>query len=213
MRSMIRNGGVLLLFGMLVVVGPILSEPKPSTTPKSRIALVNLMQLVKGSTKVRSFMEVNKKYLQPLQDQAKKLVIQINGQTKELENKELSRDRRTELETQLTESKSKFDKLAEEAKAAFRKKNDEQLVIVYKEITETANRYARQHDFDMIFHYNDFPADTPDYFGLVNVTRKMQAGAAMPLYIRDGVEITDELIAILNDAFRAETKPDDKDEF
>jgi Skp family chaperone for outer membrane proteins len=212
MRSMIRNGGVLVLVGMLVMVGKSLSEPKASPVPKSRIALINLAQLFKGYAKVARFNIEHVKLLEPLKIKEKRLQAQIDAHTKELETKEMSEEQRVELDTQLTEYKRKIEDIHNEAKRASIKKNETHMVIVYKELSELARRYAKEHDLDVVFHYNDVPTEDPAYFKPTNVSRKINSGTVVPLYIREGVDITNDMIAQLNDAYRAETKPDDKEE-
>jgi Skp family chaperone for outer membrane proteins len=209
---MLRTGGVLLFVGMLVVVGKSLSEPQVPPAPKSRIALINLAQVFKGYAKVACFNNETKKLIEPLKIKAKRIQIQIDAHTRELETKEMSDDQRAELDMQLTEYKRKVEDIHNEAKRAFTKKNEEQMVILYKEVSELATRYAKQHDLDLVFNYNDVPMEDPTYFNPANIHRKLQTSTVFPMYIREGMDITNEIIAHLNDAYRAETKTEDIEE-
>ncbi len=58
------------------------------------------------------------------------------------------------------------------------------------------------HGFDLVVHYNDVPADSAEFFSPVNVSRKIQAGAFIPLYIAPGMDITQEVVTALNETYR-----------
>jgi hypothetical protein len=49
----------------------------------------------------------------------------------------------------------------------------------------------------MVMHYNDavVPADL---YNSVNIERKLQTGACMPMYLAPGMNITDTISAMLN---------------
>jgi Skp family chaperone for outer membrane proteins len=210
MRSLLRNGSVWLILAMLVLVGRSLSGPKQSTVPKCRIALINLEQVLKESAKLASFAKENQKHLEPLQSKAKMIEAKIVSLTTSLAKKDLGKEKRLELETQLTENQHILKEITKETKDLAAQQTKEQEVRLYKDISGVAKRYTKQHDLDLIFHYKDKLVNDPDYFGPANVSRKIEAGALIPLYIRDGLDISNEIISLLNEANYQETKGDDK---
>jgi Skp family chaperone for outer membrane proteins len=206
MRSLFRNSGVWLFVGMLFVVGPSLSEPKEAPPPCNRIGLINLMQLFKRYAKKPSFFEENKKLLEPYQSKARLILVQIEVHQKALQTENLAEEKRTELETNLIEYQSQFEEITKVAKKLFEANTEKQLVLCYKDISAVAKRYAVEHDLDLIVHYNDFLVDEPNYFGSTNVSRKIKARSLIPMHLPEGVDITNEMIAILNEAYRSEGK-------
>jgi len=102
--------------------------------------------------------------------------------------------------------KRQLDEVSHDAKVLYAKKNEEQMVIVYKEIMEAAQRYARKHDIDLVMHYNDVPPDQPDFYSAVNVSRKIQAGACIPMVIAPGMDITKATTAELNEKYDGDKK-------
>jgi hypothetical protein len=54
--------------------------------------------------------------------------------------------------------------------------------------------------YDLVLHYND-ATTSQEYWSAMNIARKLQAGACMPLHYGPGVEITNEVVNALNTAF------------
>jgi Skp family chaperone for outer membrane proteins len=88
--------------------------------------------------------------------------------------------------------------IGDEAKKVLGKKSDEQMVILYKDIQSVAERYAKAHDIELVLHWNEATTEE-DLFSPLNVARKMQAGTCMPVYVAPGMDISKEVVAILND--------------
>ncbi len=182
MRRSLQVGGMVLILGTLVLVGHLASAPKQTPTPRTRIALINLAQVFKGYHKVTAYANESKKLLEPYQEKAKELKEQIEAHAKALEDKTLPEETRKEHERKRKLRERKMEDLANEAKELYTKKNEAQMLIVYKEVMAEAHRYAKAHDIDLVMHYNDVPADNPEYWKAGNVARKIQAGATIPMY-------------------------------
>jgi Skp family chaperone for outer membrane proteins len=228
MRSMLRTGGGLLLFAMLVLVGKTLSNPNPPADPKvpppkNRIALINLTLVFKGYVKVAG---IDKK----THDLATRLKTNdprvLSQQNKMLQDHYDSLDRewkkwenmkhpeeirvRTALEGELTKLKLEIDNV-KSAVTLLRINKEEQAGVIYKKISEAARCYAKEHDLDVVFQYNDIRVGWPEYFGTANDHRTIHDAGVVPIYIRVGVDITNEIIHMLTDAYLAEPKPGAKD--
>lgn len=176
------------------------AAPGGGTSTQTRIALINLAQVFKGYVKVTNFANENKGMLQPYQDKAKGIQLQIEAHTKELEKKDLAESKRIEYEKNLKAYQRQLEDLGNDAKLVFSKKNEEQMLIVYKEVMDIAQRYAQAHGYELVMHYNDVPPNSPDFYSGGNVARKIQAGACIPMYIAPGLDITQGVIDTLNSA-------------
>jgi Skp family chaperone for outer membrane proteins len=169
--------------------------------PRTRIALINLAQVIKSYQKVITFQNEVKGLLQPYQDKAKGIQQQIEAHTKELQKTDLQPANREQLEKNLRAYQRQLEDINAEAKAFWSKKNDEQMVILYKEVMDAAVRYASAHSFELVMHYNDATPEMPEYWHPGNVARKIQAGACIPMYVHPGMEITKPVLEMLNGAF------------
>ena len=176
-------------------------NPTPGGGPHTRIALINLAQVFKSYNKVSAFTNDNKRMLQPYQDKAKHIQTQIQLHNAELEKRELAEARRIELEKNRTTYQRNLEDLQVEAKLMFTKKNEEQMLIVYKEVMETATGYAKSNGYEVVMHYNDVPNDSSDFYSAGNVSRKIQAGACIPMYLAPGIDITTAVTTLLNTAY------------
>jgi len=170
--------------------------------PRTRIALVNLAQVIKSYQKVITFQQEVKGLLTPYQDKAKGIQQQIEAHTKELQKTDLQPPNREQLEKNLRAYQRQLEDLNNDAKAFWAKKNDEQMLILYKEVMDATQRYAVSHSFELVVHYNDATPEMPEYWHPGNVARKIQAGACIPMYIHPGMEITKPIVDTLNEAFR-----------
>src|SRR5438874_7302544 len=101
MNRLLRIGGVVLVLGTLVLASRLWSETKPPAAPNSRVALINLAQVIKHYQKVVAFQPDTKGLLQPYQDKAKILQTQIETHSKELAQADLPADKREKLEKTL----------------------------------------------------------------------------------------------------------------
>jgi hypothetical protein len=77
---------------------------------------------------------------------------------------------------------------------------DDMLIVLFKEIQEACQRVAMAQGYDLVLHYND-ATTSQEYWSAMNIARKLQAGACMPLHYGPGVEITNEVVNALNSAF------------
>jgi hypothetical protein len=74
------------------------------------------------------------------------------------------------------------------------------------DVEAATRRYAKANDLELVLHYND-AVTTEEVWSPKSIARKAQAGALMPLYAAEGLDITKEIVAALNrDLRRAAAK-------
>jgi Skp family chaperone for outer membrane proteins len=193
--------GALTLGLAIYVTGRSSAQPgggMAASEPRTRIALINLAQVIKHYQKVIAFQNEVKGLLQPYQDKAKGIQAQIEAHTKKLQDPALKAEEREVTEKNLRAWQRSLEDLNNDAKAFWTKKNDDQMVILYKEVMDAAQRYAGAHNFELVMHYNDATPDMPEYWHPGNVARKIQAGACIPMYVTPGMEITKPVVDALN---------------
>jgi Skp family chaperone for outer membrane proteins len=193
--------GMLTLGVAICVSSMSKAQQGGGSQPTTRIALINLAQVFKGYQKVQAFSAENKKMLEPYSDKAKGVQAQIEAWTKELEKKDLVEAKRVEAEKCIVTYKRQMEDLSNDAKMAYAKANETQMLIVYKEVMDAAQRIALSHGYELVMHFNDVAANSPDYYNPANVSRKIQAGACIPMYIAPGMEITSQVVTNLNTAY------------
>jgi Skp family chaperone for outer membrane proteins len=195
-------GGVLIL-AVVLVAGRLAAQqggqaaPAAAPPPRTRIALLNLTYVIKKYKKFETFQAEIKTAFEPFQkhDQGKK--AEAEALAKEGQKPETTEARREEINRQLKALQRDIEDNGTSAKAFLQKKGDEQMRILYMDIMSAAQRYARGHDYEMVLHYNEATTQE-DFYSPVNIARKIQAGALMPLYFVPGMDISKEVVDTLN---------------
>jgi Skp family chaperone for outer membrane proteins len=171
------------------------------------VALVNLAYVLRNYDKAteaqENFRAVIKEFEWRIQRQNKKL----EACTKEMQQANLKPAEREEKEKEARALQRQIQDLNDEARRTLGKKQGEVIVEVYKDVERAAARYAREHDLDLVLHYNDActeaEANSPP-----NIERKVGGpGCCVPLYMRSkAVDISDKVLAILNNEGHAAAK-------
>jgi len=109
-------------------------------------------------------------------------------------------EQREVYQKQIRQIQRELEDAANEFKMSISKKQDDMLVLLFKEIQEGCQRVAMAQGYDLVLHYND-ATTSQEYWSAMNIARKLQAGACMPLHYGPGVEITNEVVSALNTAY------------
>jgi Skp family chaperone for outer membrane proteins len=198
----VLSGAIYLGSRLWAQPGAAPGQPAPqapaAAEPHTRIALLNLSYVVKNYDKFKAFQAEMKNSLQTFQDRDKAKAAQIEAINKELAKGEaVPAPQREAYMKQLKQVEREKEDNSNDARNFLGKKSDEQMVILYREVQDTAQRYAVAHNFELVLHYND-AIDPNEYWSPANVMRKMQAGACMPLYYTPGMEISQQVVLALN---------------
>jgi Skp family chaperone for outer membrane proteins len=206
MKGFFRAGGVLLLVAALAVAGRSWSQTKPAPQPpRTRVALVNLTHVLKKYDKAKEMMGEMRAALAPFQKKDAELKAQLDKLDKLLkEQPEEAARQREQIEKEMTALRREIEDVQKEAKTTISAKQDAQLVTLYRDLREAATRYAKAHDIELVLHYSD--ADEAGLDNPINVARKMQAGACLPLYAVPRLDITDDVLEILNEKKRGDAE-------
>jgi Skp family chaperone for outer membrane proteins len=193
--------------GVAAFVGSHLVAQQPQQQPtaaplRTRIALVNLPHVIKSYSKYQAFeheWQEQYKLFDKNYESKRSLLVQYQ---QELQKPGLDQPTREKYEGYVRQLQREMQDMGEDAKKQLSKKRDEQAVIIYKEIEEAVQHYARANDFELVLHFNDaiVPADM---YSPMNVQRKLQIGACMPMYHHPQMDITASVISMLNQHYAA----------
>jgi len=163
---------------------------------QSRIAVMNLGQVIKGYRKYQSFEAEMKQQSTVLQKELENKKATGVAMQKELEQPGLAPDRREQLEREVKRLQREMQDSIEEAKARIAKREVDQLVVIYKDIKDAVDAYARTYGFEMVMQYTD--AIGPDAYAPQNFSHKMTNRACIPIYVDQRLDITAEITQMLN---------------
>jgi Skp family chaperone for outer membrane proteins len=193
--------------GLAILMTGLSSAQTPAPQPAvqqatTRIAVLNLSYVVKNYQKYIAFTAQMKKDMAWYEDKAKGKKATLEGLAKDLQKPDLQAPVREKLEKDIKQTQRELEDIGNDGKRYLGQKSDEQLVQLYREVQEVAQRYATARGFEMVLHFNDALASTPDYYSATNVARKMQAGALMPLYVHPSMDISWQVVQTLNAGYK-----------
>ena len=198
-RTLFLLVGVIALGTAIYASSTLLAQTtgSPATGSKTKVGVVNLTVVIKGYTKFKMYQEQLKREVDPFQ--AKDLAWKTEGEklAKEAQLPATTAATRDTMEKRLKELQRLIEDNKAEAQKVLVKAQEAQLVTLYKDVRSVVDRIAVAHGYDLIMHYNDV-TDPAEYLSAPNIARKMQAGAAMPMYIGAGVDISATVLATLN---------------
>jgi Skp family chaperone for outer membrane proteins len=177
----------------------------PAAPLRTRIAIINLQQVIKQYRKWTDFEQNYRNAYQYYNAEFEKKKAQ--GVTLKSQLDKAGDDAAKEkIQQELKGLERQVQDLGEAAKKQLSKMRDDQAVQIYREVEEAVQHYARANDIEMVLHYNDamVPADI---YNPVNIERKLQTGACMPMYSAPGMNITDTIAMMLNQRLGATAAP------
>lgn len=178
---------------------------QPAQPIVSRIAVVNLGQVIKNYQKFKVLSkDISDKSLayKKAYDERQALVTARQA--------ELSKDttlapRRDQIEHELRDLQRQMQDIVDDSKAKIGKMDFDNLVLTYKEVKDAVTAFARARNLEMVMHYNDGVAEDaylPQIF-----SRKIANGACMPMYVADGMDITNDVTNMLNQRYASMAPP------
>ena len=172
---------------------------------RTRIAIINLQQAIKQYRKWSDFEQTYKNLYNQYNAEFERKKTSGVALKSQLE-KATDDATRDNIQKQLKELDRQVQDLGETAKKQLGKMRDDQAVQIYHEVEEAVKYYARAYDIELVLHFNDavVPADL---YQPLNIERKLQTGACMPMYVAQGMNITDIISRMLNDHLSAPAGP------
>jgi Skp family chaperone for outer membrane proteins len=211
-RTVIIAAGVVAL-GLALYVGRLWAQtggvparPAAAPEPRTRVALINLANVIRNYDKFKTFQDELKGSVGYYTANEARWKPDAEKLARELQDPKLEPAQRDQKERALKDLQRKLEDNKAEANKMVGQKQEAQIKILYQDVQATVQRYALAHNFELVLHYND-AVDPQDVNSAQNIARKMGAGALMPMYWANGMDISQQIIATLNQAHRAAFPP------
>jgi Skp family chaperone for outer membrane proteins len=182
------------------------SPPILAVKPKTKVAVVNLGDVLKNYDKFKTFQKDLPAAIVPFQ--AKDAAFKAEGEklAKELNDNQTPAARRLQLENRIEELKKAIEENKDAAQKDLVKLQESHTIILYKDIETASRRYAMDHDIELVLHYNK-TVNPQDYWDPQSIPRrKVNKDALQPLYMAPGIDISKEILAALNDGLQRNSK-------
>jgi Skp family chaperone for outer membrane proteins len=168
----------------------------------TRVAVVNVGTVFQKYVKAEAFKKELQTKIEPFKvkmDNWRKEMIQYQDLIQKGDNKYKKED----LEKAILDRKRALEDTDREVRNLIGKQSEEQLVQLWKEINNHIKAFGATNGFHMVLGYGD-PADAKDLDTFANINRKMQGmdlGGVSPLYIANGLDISEHVVQSLNAAY------------
>lgn len=172
-----------------------------AAAPRTRIALLNLNYVIKNYAKYKNFQAEMKREGEGHQKtiQAKtKLMETLKGKL----TPATTAEQREQIEGQMRTLKREVEDITVKARRELARKGSEAMVTIYKEVREAAQRHAMSNNFDLVLHFEEATTEG-ELDTAKNIMRKMNAGGCVPMYWRNGMDISWHVMNSLNAKYKA----------
>ena len=175
---------------------------QPSRPPQTRIAVINMVQVLKSYKKFLN-MEMEMKNLQnQLQGRIEPFKAQMMKADAERKRPEITPEQREQIERQMKKIEMDASLVQDDAKKELMKRSGEAFTTIYRDVEDAVKRYAEMNGYELVMFYNG-PVDH-DKYNPANVQAKLvQPASLMPIYVTPGMDITPHIIESLNRMYPA----------
>lgn len=191
------------------LVGPAHAQTVPavgttatSITPplQTRVAVVNIFSVFQKYRKAEIYKHEMEKELEPFKIKGEKLKKEIIKWTEDLRDPKFDPSKREQWERGILANKRELEDLNREAQKHIGKKNEGQVVQLYREVSDAIKAYAAANNFHLVLSFGEPTEGDP--FTFANIQRKVSGmemgGGICPIYISPGLDITAGVVDLLN---------------
>lgn len=162
--------------------------------PKTAIATFNLSYVMENCDHAKHFIEESKGDAKSLEAQLKPMLERFEKLKKSIA--ESPENQREQYRDQYKKLEREIKDFEDQGREQIKKKSDAQIKILYKEIEDAVVRLAKYRNIELVMHYNDFVGELKDQPG--NIRNKFINAPLFPMYSAPGIDITKDLITMLN---------------
>jgi Skp family chaperone for outer membrane proteins len=195
-------GGYAAMSGWVTAQGP----ANPGAQPGTRVAVVNINKVLKSYNKAQS---LNASIREKVQSYAKL----INGKKEEIQKLQTEltqpgtlQPRKEQIEKQIVNLQRSLQDIDNDARKVISKEQGDIAVSIFREIEVVVKAVATSNNFDIVLSYPD-ATDDSEMYTQDNVVRKLAAQAAMPLFYKPHVDMTNAVIQTLNSSYPVAATP------
>jgi Skp family chaperone for outer membrane proteins len=189
---------IALGLGLFACTGEVSAQ---ATT--SHVKVVNIWMVVKNYKRTEALRAELQAIVKQYDDQLKQTKTDLEGRKTQLkEGDKYTEEQKKALANEVKRLERILTDKGEEMREVLIKKESEQAIGVFHEIEDAIGRVAKSGGAELVLIYGDTP-DEKDRYVAQNLARKINTSACMPLYIAPGVDITADVLKLLNDKYPA----------
>jgi Skp family chaperone for outer membrane proteins len=202
-------GGLATVAACYLVSRLAAQTPAPTSTvvaspAQVRVAFVNIELIFSKYEKAKVYKDEVEKALEPFKVQIEKLKKEIIIWQEDMKKPTFKESERERYDLAITKNKRDYEDLTRQAGKLVGKKNEEQVVQLYREVSDAIQRYALSNGFHAVLAYgNPLQVDPMSYPSIVRIVQGMeQTGCLSLMYSAPGLDISGPIVDSLNSNYR-----------
>jgi Skp family chaperone for outer membrane proteins len=168
----------------------------PEVEPRPKHAVLNLTYVIRKYKKWAELQDEYKKELASYDEELNKLKDEYE-RTEAAAKTSTDRGVKEKLAKDKRELRNQMSDKIEAAKKALADLEANHFSEIYKDIQSASERYAKAHELEMVSHFKDGTTEA-EINSPISIGRKMNQDGLFPLYIGPGLDISKEVLALLN---------------
>lgn len=197
---MTRKSLVVAVVALAACVGRMSAQGQmPSST---RVAIVNIGQVFAKYDKAQKYKSEMDELLKPYRVQAEKLKAGFEAWQTALKNATKAEEKAKCQEGLLAHQRAMED-LDRTMKEKVGKKQTEQIVTLYRDVSDAVTGYAKANGIHLVLAYGEqLEGDRFNFANIDRVFKGMDLGSAHPLFFGGGLDISMTIAETLNQRYR-----------
>jgi Skp family chaperone for outer membrane proteins len=171
----------------------------------TKVAVVNIALVFSKYQKAQFLTSETEQVLAPYKKKGEEILAEIKKYLKPIQDGQVKDPNlKAQYEQYLVKLKRDMEDLDMQAKKLIGKKREEQIVMLFKEMTDAINAFAQANGYQLVLGYGQ--QIDGDLYSFGNINRLMQGmdlGSTTPLYMNLGVDISQAVVDTLNNHYRA----------
>jgi len=174
----------------------------PTMMPGTRVAVLNINSVLKNYSKAQYLNSSIKNEVAGYADRMNKIKEEIAKRQTEMGKPTTTTPQREAMDKEIVAMNRQLQDMDADARKTITAKQGSIAVGIYQEIEKVVEAVAKMNNFDLVLSYPDSTVDSEKYI-TDNVVRKLASQAAIPLYYKPHIDITNAVIQTLNASFPA----------
>ncbi len=205
-------GAVALAVGIYVNDNAWAQAPAKPATPapspaagRTRVAIVNLQEVLKGYKKLEAINEEIKQKYQEFEKLIKDKQAEAKKQGDVVADPKSTPQQREAAETAMGKIRLELEDLNKKGQKEVLKLRDDRLSLVYREVNDVVQQYAVQNGIDLVFRFQEDWGT--DYHNPTNVMQRLEKAGFWPMYWDPALNITGAVKEMLFQKYAAGATP------
>jgi Skp family chaperone for outer membrane proteins len=180
---------------------------QPAAAPlQTKIALVNIAQVIKNYNKYKGYQAQLKSELAPVEKELEAKRAAAVAKENEATKPETPPARREQLQKEIRAMQREMQDKIDEINSTTAKKRVEQLKTIYGDVQDAVAAFAKAYAYELVLQYSD-GADTAEKMSGPALQQKLGNGACFPLYVDPRMDITAPVLQMLNQHYAQTVQP------